>query len=273
MARLSYAQALSVADEIASEMVELLELGNGSVVLLCDTAEVVAGADFVINSSGFRFGRLLLDLLLFRSWIRCGNVVAGHEHRVVLELEVVEVDQLVGVDVHAEVADFKVQMGAVGASGVAAESDDIASLHDLAGVDQSAGKVCVVRLQAVVVADDDEVAVATGVAAFGDADHAVPCRGDGRADGISEVDAAVHSAAAPAVIGGLLIVGGMMISVQNQCVTGGRTHVFVVNADDVEILVQTISRHPVEIGKQHAIAMVDIVEKVRIFLNAKHIPQ
>lgn len=269
MARLSYAQALSVADEIASEMVELLELGNGSVVLLCDTAEVVAGADFVVNGSGLRLWRLLLGLLLFRCRIGSGNAVSGDIQSVVLQLEVVEIDQFVGVDIHTQIADFEMEVGAVRTSGVAAKSDDIAGFDDLAGVDQSAGEMRVVGFKAVVVADDDEVAVAAGVAAFGDSDHTVPRSGDGRADGISEVDAAVHSAAAPSVIGGLLVVGRMMITVQNQRITRGGAYVSVMNADDVEILVKVVPRHPIEIGKQHSVAVIDIVEKVGIFVNTQ----
>ena len=65
---------------------------------------------------------------------------------------------------------------------------------------------------------------------------------------------------APSVVGGLLEIGGMVVSVQYNRVFWCGTHMLIVNADNVEVLVEAVSRHPVEVGEQHAVAVVHIVE-------------
>lgn len=42
----------------------------------------------------------------------------------------------------------------------------------------------------------------------------------------------------------------------------------VMDSDNVEILVKIITWHPIEVGEQHTVAVVHIVEQVRIFINA-----
>ena len=63
---------------------------------------------------------------------------------------------------------------------------------------------------------------------------------------------------APSVVGGLLEIGGMVVSVQYNRVFWCGTHMLIVNAD--KVLVEAVSRHPVEVGEQHAVAVVHIVE-------------
>ena len=270
--RLSDTQTLAFADEIASQMVQLFDLGNSGVIFLRDFTQVVAFTNFVIGSGSLRFGRGSLRRVTL-DWSGGGNAIAGNVHGVVLQPEVVEIHQPVGVDVLSQITDFKVQVRAVRASGVAAESDDVTGVDHLSGVDEPAGKVGVVGLQAVVVADDDEVAIAAGVTAFGDAHLAVPGGGHRRAGGVAQIHAAVHAAVTPAVVGRLSEVGGMMVSIQHDGVARCGANVSVMDADDVEILVAAVAGHPVEIGEQHAVAMVHVVQRGQILIEIQLVAQ
>lgn len=84
-----------------------------------DFPEVVAFANLVIGCRSLRFcGGQIRRVRLGRC--RGGNTVSGDVHGVVFQAEIVEVNEPVRVDVDAEVADLEVEMGAVGASRVAA---------------------------------------------------------------------------------------------------------------------------------------------------------
>lgn len=181
---------------------------------MSDTSECVTSANFVIDSFWSRFGllRLLLLLDLLRCGIRGGYAVTGNVHSVEFEREVLKIDQAVRVDIYTEVANFEVEVGTVGTSGIAAQTDNVAGFDYLSGIDKTSGKVSIVGFQTVVVADNHKVAVTTGVAAFGDADHTVPSGCHGGADWITEVNATVHTSVSPTIIRGLLEIGRMVIS-------------------------------------------------------------
>ena len=102
------AEALALADKVAAEMVELFDLGDGSVVLDGDASEVVAFAHAVIDGLGLRLCGGGLLLLLVAGRVGRGDAVAGDVEGVELGLVIDKVDQFVGVDVQAEIADFKV---------------------------------------------------------------------------------------------------------------------------------------------------------------------
>jgi len=153
------------------------------------------------------------------------------------------------------------KVGTVGTARVAAEPDDVAGLDCLSRVDQTAGEVGVVSLQPVVMPDDHQVAVPAGVSrTFGDAHHAVPRGRDRRALGIAEIDAAVHPAMAESIIRSDAVVGRMVIARKNDGIASSGTLVTVVDGHNVEVLIQVIARHPVEVGEQHPVAVVDIVQ-------------
>lgn len=133
--------------------------------------------------------------------------------------------------------------------------------------------MCVIGFKPVVVPYDDEVAVAAGVAAFGNADHAVPGGCYRRAGRIAEVNAAVHAPPPPTVVGGYLVVGRVMIAGKAERVFCRRADVPVMDAHNVEILVEICPRHPLEVGEQHSVAVVHVVEKRLVFVYLHHVAQ
>ena len=70
---------------------------------------------------------------------------------------VVEVD--VGVDGLSVDAGFEMQVGCGGPACLSCEGDDLSGLHPVAGLDEVLAVVAVVGLQAVLVADADQVSV------------------------------------------------------------------------------------------------------------------
>lgn len=244
-------------------MIEFLNLRNRCVVFRGDLAQVIALAHLVVLSRSGRLLGLLRLLRLCRRLVRVryGDRVTGDIQRIVLDFEVVEVDKAVGIDVVTEIADLKMEVSAVGAAGIATETDNVAGLHHLSRIDETAGKVSVVGFQTVVVADDHEVSVSAGIGrALGDAHDAVPRGRHGSALRIAEIDASVHPFVTVAVVRGDAVVGGMMITGQIDSVTRRGTLMTIMDGHNVEILIQVETRHPVEIGEQQTVAMIDIVE-------------
>ena len=52
----------------------------------------------------------------------------------------------------------------------------------------------------------------------------------------------------------------MMVAGQHHSVARSGPRVPVVDADDVKVLVTTVAGHPSEIGEQHPVAVVNVVE-------------
>lgn len=105
---------------------------------------------------------------------------------------VFEVDDCGGVDGDAEVACLEVEMCAGASACVATEGDRLAGFHELVGFDEEAAEVAVDGFEAIVVADNDIVAIATSFV-FCEADFAGECSADGVADLEFEVNAVVHT--------------------------------------------------------------------------------
>ena len=110
-----------------------------------------------------------------------------------------EVDEPGGVEGVALVAGLEVQVRTAGTAGGAAQADDVAGVHPVAGFLVAAGQVAVEGLQAVRVPDDDEVAVAAHI--VGHADLAVKGGIHRRAGGVGQVDALVPAAVPVAELG------------------------------------------------------------------------
>ena len=90
-------------------MIEFFDFGNSGVVFLRDSTQIVALAHLVVGSGRLRLGRCCLrGVLLNRSG--GGNAVAGHEHGVVFQLEVLKVHQSVRVDILTQIANLKMQV-------------------------------------------------------------------------------------------------------------------------------------------------------------------
>ena len=52
----------------------------------------------------------------------------------------------------------------------------------------------------------------------------------------------------------------MMIAREEDGVARRRSLVTVMNRHNIEILVEIIARHPIEVGEQHAVTVIDIVQ-------------
>ena len=76
------------------------------------------------------------------------------------------------------VAGLKVEVGAGAAAGAAAKTDNFSSPDRFASLYKQFGKMTVVGLQTVGVAQDNQIAVTSGAIAGGYADHAVKSRFD-----------------------------------------------------------------------------------------------
>ena len=225
----------------------------------CDFAQVVTLAHLIIlcGRLGFRGSRLHRRLCR----VRHGDRITGNEQRVVFSFEILEIDETVRVDIVAEISDLKVEVRTIRTPCVAAKTDDIAGLHHLSGIHQPAGKVRVIGLQAVVVTDDHEVTVATGVGrTLGNTHDAVPRSRHRRPFGITQIDTTVHPAMTVPVVGGDTVVCRMMVTRQIDGVARCRPLMPVMDGHNVEVLIQIETRHPVEIGEQQPVAVVNIVQ-------------
>lgn len=140
--------------------------------------EGVPGFDLVILLGGL-FGGLPFRLLAFLFFgkkdflllvLGLGNIFAGCAQIPLLEhkytasegagLKVAEPLRVKGV---ALVSGLEVEMWASGVPGGAAESDDIPGADPVIDLDIPSGEVSVCGLQAVVMPDDDDIAIAAGI--------------------------------------------------------------------------------------------------------------
>lgn len=193
-------------------MIEFFDLGNRSVVFGRDLTQIVSFAHPVIlrRTRGFRFHCLLW---LTGSGVRHGDRVTRHKHGVVFQGVILEIDETIGVDVITKIAHLEMEVGTVGTSRVAAETDDVASFDYLSWVHEAAGEVTIVGFKPIVVADNHEIAIASGIGCtFGNAHNAVPCCGDRRAFGIAEIDTPVHSTVTEPIVGSDAVVRRMMVT-------------------------------------------------------------
>ena len=158
-----------------------------------------------------------------------------------------EVDEPLGIEGVALVPGLEMQVRAGGPAGRAAEADDVAGADPGAHLDLSLGQVAVGGLKAVLVADDDEVAVAAGI--LRDPDLA----GKGGADRVSclerQVAALVAAPVAHSELGEDLDlvrtaeVGGMVDQPQRDLVgEGTERHSVGIHSVGVPVLGEIVLR-------------------------------
>lgn len=146
--------------------------------------------------------------LLGRRFVSCGSQqsaasVGAEEVEVAFDVLSFEVEEAFRVDELSEEACLEVEVGACGASGIASEPDDVASLDDLVGLAEVAAHVSVDGLETIGVTDDDEVSVAVTFV-FDDAHFAR----EGRTDGVSDEDFDVCAVVLAAEGGSVAVVAG-----------------------------------------------------------------
>ncbi len=145
-------------------------------------------------------GFLCLLLLSLLVGVSC---LFGDEEEAVVVAEAffcVEVNEFDGVERVAEESEFVVEMRSGGMASAAAEADRVASLDILVNFYEDSGHVSHDGLEAVVVADDDVMAV-TFALVVDDADLAGKCCPDGVADVEAYVNAVMEARVSPAVVG------------------------------------------------------------------------
>ena len=109
-------------------------------------------------------------------------------------------NDIFGVDGIAVVTDFEMEMAAAGATGVAAKTYLLACTDTGARCYMAFGKVGIIGLKSVVVADNNEVAIRAVV--FREANHAVESSIDGFARRHGEVETIMETATARAEMRG-----------------------------------------------------------------------
>ena len=72
-----------------------------------------------------------------------------------------KVENLIGIDVHSQIARFEVQMRTRGASRVTSQSNGFSHLYDLIGFNQEFGEMTVYGFEAVAVTNDYLVSVSS----------------------------------------------------------------------------------------------------------------
>ena len=188
--------------------VEFLDRGERLALLAGNRPQAVALLDRIV-ADGRPFGceaLLLLDDLLVGAVdvvllverlgdvARAGVEIAAAQHEDVLaQLALLVVRDPLRIEGVALVARLEVEVRAGGAAGGTTQADLVARMHPVAHLDLSLRKMAVVGLQAVLVADHDEVAVALVIR--GHAHAAVECRHHGRA----RPERQVHALVAPPV--------------------------------------------------------------------------
>ena len=123
-----------------------------------------------------------------------------------------KVDEPGGVESGAPVAGFKMQVGAGGTAGRAAQADDIPGAHPFSRFHVAFGQVAIEGFQAVGVAYHHQVAVTSHIVRYAHA--AVKCHGNGRSRRIRKINALVPAAMTVAEQGARFNHVGAYIGVQ-----------------------------------------------------------
>ena len=198
---LPYAQRAADAQRRgARNAVELAEPRNGRAVTHRDAAQRVARTDPVVLRRSERFARLLGSLFVVGFGLLVFEVLRGARMDIQIALfeqegfapqvAALEVDQSFGVERLSAIARLEVEMRAGAASRAAAVADDLPRLDPFVGVDDPLREVAVESFQSVVVADDDQVAVAAG---FGRRDRDAHLAVEGGVDRVARFQRQVYA--------------------------------------------------------------------------------
>ena len=156
---LGAAQNLTRTDEVALDVVQLLESLDADAVLAGDFAEAVPAAHFVVAV----LGQFLLESAFG------GEQLFGIEFDAhVPECALFKVENGGGVDVDALVAHLEVQVRPERAARVSSDADGVPGLELVADVHVPAGEVRIKRREAVPVVQDDVLAIAPAAALIAD---------------------------------------------------------------------------------------------------------
>ena len=181
-----------------------------------------------------------------------------------------KIDNLVRIDRNAQVTRLKMEMAPVGTARIATQANGITGMHELPRVHEALGQVRVIGFHIVVVANDYEIAIAARIR-FGDTHHTVERGHYRRACGIAQINAIVHTATTAAIVGGYLKLGRMNVWTENDCVGSDIVAMGVMHRQNVEILVQAVARHILEIRKQHrtGTTQIRLVNHILVLIQIK----
>lgn len=193
------------------DAVELANAFNCSVVSFGNLAKRIALFDFVVHRTRLGRGRLALGGGGTRGGRGGGGnrsagtvaarrcVAMGRPHLVKrmaskieclhAKLMLVAIDDMLGVHGVTHIANLEMEMAAIGATGVAAKANDIASLHLVTRRNLTATHVSIVGLKTVVVTNHHQISIGTIVGRH--ADGAVEGSVDRFSCGLSDVDSIV----------------------------------------------------------------------------------
>ena len=163
-------------------------------VFPCDFTQIISLSNLVVTG-----GRVQESIIL----TECGFTLDQVSVRLRIDAVLLHLQQLTRVDRVAEVAKLEMEVRSCGTSRITTKGDHITRLHLLSRLHQHLGEVSVQRLQAIVVADHDEVAVALLLHAHTrQAHHAVESRAHRVAHLEAHIRTCVETSPTLATLGG-----------------------------------------------------------------------